>query len=146
VPPVALALINAVFELALHHDSRAQRQPLPHHKRAHVQARVRGPLTGEPAPGGLEVEITIDLVPRAGPPKDPSRVSFVIDLAEQRLLAPAVALAELPLSRGGMARLIGELESWCYRGLPVLSKSGPLPAAQAVARTDSEKTFVGNGK
>lgn len=131
VPPVALALIDAVFQLALHHDARVRRQPLNESTHASVHACVSGPITDDRAPGGIAVEIVIRLVPDGDESRaTEERADFVMDLAENRLLAASVDLAELSLGRGGMARLIGELESWCYRKLPVRSKSGPLPATR----------------
>jgi hypothetical protein len=42
-----------------------------------------------------------------------------LDLQGQRLLARDLSLAELPLDRSGLARMIGELEAWCYARVPV---------------------------
>lgn len=121
MPPLALALIDAVFQLALHHDRRARQGAvlLPDHEAASVRAELRGPLA-EPSPGAISVEIIVTMSPRSVEAEvAEDRLGFHIDLDEERLLAAAVSLAELPLDRGGVARLIGELESWCYEKLPI---------------------------
>ncbi|PRQ00565.1 hypothetical protein [Enhygromyxa salina] len=113
MPPLVLALIDSVFALALHHDERARRAN-PDRESATVRAKITGPEQNSPAPGGLRVRVTV--TPKTKPAK---RVSFHIDLEEERLLAHELALAELPLDRSGLARLIGELEAWCYAQIPL---------------------------
>lgn len=126
MPPLALAVVDAVFGLALHHDARGRRAKLDGFERAHVRARVEGPRTSDPV-GALEIEVVIAYHPSTDPSPDPSpasreavehRLAFSIDLAEQRILANSLSLAELPLDRSGLARLIGELETWCYDRVP----------------------------
>ncbi|MFV8750159.1 hypothetical protein ACNOYE_06385 [Nannocystaceae bacterium ST9] len=115
MPPLALAVVDAVFGLALHHDERGRRAKRPGFTRAHVRARLEGPRASDPI-GALEFEVRVTHEP------DPSgegeveeqRVGFTVDLLEQRILAAELSLAELPLDRSGLARLIGELETWCY--------------------------------
>lgn len=120
MPPLALALIDSVFALALHHDQRAKASLVAEHESAQVWAKVSGPEHDGPAPGGLLIRVGVQLVPR-----DPSRagldesVHVHLDLQEQRMLARDLALAELPLDRSGLARMIGELEAWCYARVPV---------------------------
>lgn len=115
-----LALIDAVFALAYHHDERARRGLLPDHESVSVRAEVRGPELGEPAPGGLELRVIVTLVPRSEEREVSEEVvCFHIDLRLERLLAIELALAELPLDRSGFARVLGELEEWCYRRIPM---------------------------
>ncbi|KIG13152.1 hypothetical protein DB30_00530 [Enhygromyxa salina] len=113
MPPLVLALIDSVFALALHHDERARRSAKDRAS-ASVRAKVTGPEPDGPAPGGLRVRIHVST-----PSAPATSVSFHIDLEEQRLLAKEVALAELPLDRSGLARLVGELEAWCYAQIPL---------------------------
>lgn len=121
MPPLALAVVDAVFGLALHHDARGRRAKLDGFERAHVRARVEGPRTSDPV-GALEIEVVIAYHPSPDPPASREavehRLAFSIDLAEQRILANSLSLAELPLDRSGLARLIGELETWCYDRVP----------------------------
>ena len=118
--PLALALIDSVFALALHHDERAKASLLGQHESASVWAEVSGPERSGPVPGGLLIRVAVKLVPRdktqAG--LDES-VHVHLDLQEERLLARDLLLAELPLDRSGLARIIGELEAWCYARVPV---------------------------
>ena len=120
VLPLALALIDSVFALALHHDERAKASLLGEHTSACVWAEVSGPERNGPVPGGLLIRIAIKLVPR-----DPTQagldesVHVHLDLREERLLARELLLAELPLDRSGLARMIGELEAWCYTRVPI---------------------------
>ncbi|MCA9698150.1 MAG: hypothetical protein KC431_11550, partial [Myxococcales bacterium] len=87
---------------------------------AKVSAQLRGPVDDAPTPGCIAVEIVIELIPHEGQGEpEQRRVDFCIDLQDERLLAPAVSLAETPLDRSGLALLIGELESWCYEHIPV---------------------------
>lgn len=120
MPPLVLMLIDSVFALAIHHDKRAQRRASPGCSSTRVSAQLRGPQTDEPAPGGLHLRLELASV-REGEPQIESRELF-IDLVEERLLAAELALAELPLDRSGIARVIGELESWCYSLLPFKKK------------------------
>jgi hypothetical protein len=120
VIPLALALIDSVFALALHHDERAKASLLSDHESASVWAAVSGPEPDGPIPGALLIRVSVKLVPH-----DPTRpgldesVHVHLDLQEQRLLARELSLAELPLDRSGLARMIGELEAWCYARVPV---------------------------
>jgi hypothetical protein len=120
VTPLALALIDSVFALALHHDERAKISLLSEHEIASVWAAVSGPEPDGPVPGGLLIRVSVKLVPR-----DPTRpgldesVHVHLDLQEQRLLARELSLAELPLDRSGFARMLGELEAWCYARVPI---------------------------
>jgi hypothetical protein len=125
VPPLALALVDSVFALALHHDQRVRRGTLAGLTSAFVRAEITGPESDGPAPGSLKVRIFVSTptVPR-------NSVSFHIDLEEERLLAKELALAELPLDRSGLARLIGELEAWCYAQIP-LEPSNDLPTERS---------------
>lgn len=116
MPPLVLMLIDSVFALAIHHDERAQHSASPGCSTTRVRAQLRGPQAEEPAPGGLHLRLELASV-RDGEPELESRELF-IDLVEDRLLAAELALAELPLDRSGIARVIGELESWCYSLLP----------------------------
>ena len=113
MPPLALVLIDAVFALAYHHDRRAREAAARGEVSLKVHAQVAGPQVGDPAPGGMVVRVSI------GGDREESH-QFWIDFDDERLLAPDLALAELPLSRGGVARLLGELESWCYEQIPML--------------------------
>lgn len=120
MPPLVLALIDAVFALAYHHDERAKRALLPDHESVSVRAELSGPELGAPAPGGLAVRVSVNLVPRSEEREvSEESVGFHIDLRDQRILALDLQLAELPLDRGGFARLIGELEAWCYDRIPI---------------------------
>jgi hypothetical protein len=123
VIPLALALIDSVFALALHHDERAKASLLSEYESASVWAAVSGPESDGPVPGGLLIRVSVKLVPRdrtlAG--LDES-VHVHLDLQEQRLLARQLALAELPLDRSGLARMIGELEAWCYARVPIFHR------------------------
>jgi hypothetical protein len=120
VTPLALALIDSVFALALHHDERAKVSMLSDHESASVWAAVSGPERDGPVPGSLLIRVSVKLVPRdpARPGLDES-VHVHLDLQEQRLLARELLLAELPLDRSGLARMIGELEAWCYARVPI---------------------------
>lgn len=123
VIPLALALIDSVFALALHHDERAKVSLLSDHETASVWAAVSGPEPDGPIPGALLIRVSVKLVPR-----DQSRASVDesihvhLDLQEQRMLARELSLAELPLDRSGLARMIGELEAWCYARVPVFQR------------------------
>ncbi len=118
--PLALALIDSVFALALHHDERAKISLLSDHECASVWAAVSGPEPDGPIPGALLICVSIKLVPH-----DPSRpaldesVHVHLDLQDQRLLSRELSLSELPLDRSGLARMVGELEAWCYARIPV---------------------------
>jgi hypothetical protein len=120
VTPLALALIDSVFALALHHDERAKISLLGEYLSASVWAQVSGPEPQGPAPGGLLIQVSVKLVSRdpARPGLDES-VHVHLDLQEQRLLARELSLAELPLNRSGFARMLGELEAWCYARVPL---------------------------
>ena len=66
--PLALAVVDAVFGLALHHDGRGRRVKLEHFERAHVHARLSGPREDDPV-GALDLEVVsldAELVRRAG--------------------------------------------------------------------------------
>jgi hypothetical protein len=119
MPPLALAVVDAVFGLALHHDDRGRRAKVAEFARAHVRAQLEGPRVRDPV-GALDFEIVVTYVPEGEGTMEvlEQRVGFTVDLAEQRILAPKLALAELPLDRSGLARLIGELETWCYDRVP----------------------------
>jgi hypothetical protein len=119
MPPLALAVVDAVFGLALHHDERGRRAKIPDFARAHVRALLEGPRARDPV-GALEFEVVVTYVPDAEGTMEilEQRISFTVDLEEQRILAPKLALAEVPLDRSGLARLIGELETWCYDRVP----------------------------
>lgn len=120
MPPLVLALIDAVFALALHHDERARRGLCSDHESVSVRAEIRGPELDEPAPGGLEVRVVVTLVPRSEEREIcEAVVRFHVDLALERLLALELQLAELPLDRSGFALLLGELEAWCYARIPM---------------------------
>lgn len=126
--PLALALVDSVFALALHHDLRArqlfqkqqvqkqqlQKQPgsVTGLESAAVWAEITGPESNGPAYRGLKVRVSVTLA-------QTKTVTFFIDLDEGRLLARELALAELPLDRSGLARLVGELEAWCYAQIPL---------------------------
>ncbi|PRQ04372.1 hypothetical protein ENSA5_08210 [Enhygromyxa salina] len=118
MPPLVLALIDSVFALALHHDRRVES--------AAVRAQVTGPETALPTPHGLAIRVSVTQ-PREGEPSEgePSEesVGFHVDLDGGRLLAMELNLAELPLDRSGLARLIGELESWCYARIPMAQEA-----------------------
>jgi hypothetical protein len=111
--PLALAVVDAVFGLALHHEGRGRRMKLDGYERAHVHARLAGPRDADPV-GALDLEVVVVYVPMPGGERVEHRLALTIDLAEERILAPSLSLAELPLDRSGLARLIGELETWCY--------------------------------
>ena len=120
MPPLVLALLDAVLALAYHHDQRARRAVLPDHESASVRAEIRGPELGEPAPGGLEFRVVVTFTPRSEAREvSEEAVRFHVDLQLERLLALELQLAELPLDRGGFAQLLGELEAWCYARLPM---------------------------
>ncbi len=127
MPSLALAVIDALFGLALFHDNRGRRVSLPDHDRARVRAEVRGPRASDPE-GALEFEVIVTYEPRetSGEAILPieQRVRFMIDLELQRILAGELSLAELNLDRSGMARLIAELETWCYDRVPTASRDG----------------------
>ena len=137
VPPLVLALIDSVFALALHHDKRAARSPLPNHSSASVRAELSAPTKGS-VEGGLDGRVVVTLVPlgEAHAVSEES-VSFVVDLEEERLLAMDLSLAELPLDRSGLARLIGELEAWCYARIPI--------AELVSAKIGTEEQLLGPG-
>jgi hypothetical protein len=117
---LVLALIDSVFALALHHNKRAARSPLPNHASATVRAEVSGPEKAGPVEGALSVRVVVNLVPLSDEHAvSEESVTFVVDLEEERLLAMDLSLAELPLDRSGLARLIGELEAWCYARIPI---------------------------
>jgi hypothetical protein len=118
VSPLVLALIDAVFGLAFHHDQRARDHSSPG-SAISVRAVVSGPELGDPAPGGLAVRVFVAHSTGHQAVREES-VGFHIDVRDGRLLALELELAELPLSRSGFARLIGELESWCYRRIPLI--------------------------
>lgn len=121
MPPLVLALIDAVLSLAYHHDERARQGLLVDHESATVRAELRGPELGEPAPGGLELRVTITLVPRSEEQEvREESIRFHVDLRHERLLALELALAEVPLDRTGFASLIGALEAWCYERIPLV--------------------------
>jgi hypothetical protein len=131
VSPLVLALIDAVFGLAFHHDQRARDHASGGGQGdgpgISVRAEVSGPELGEPAGGGLAVRVIVsfasgdpDHVDPADPELREESVGFHIDVRHGRLLALELELAELPLSRSGFARIIGELESWCYRRIPLI--------------------------
>jgi hypothetical protein len=112
VPPLVLALIDAVLALAFHHDQRATS--------VSVRAELRGPEQDEPAPGGLEVRVSVTPVPHSEAREvSEDTVRFHVDLRLERLLASDLALAELPLDRTGFALLLGALEGWCYERIPL---------------------------
>jgi hypothetical protein len=118
MPPLALAVVDAVFGLALHHDGRGRRAKLDGYERAHVHARLVGPREADPV-GALDLEVVVAYLPSPGAgERIEHRLAFTIDLAEERILATSLSLAELPLDRSGLARLIGELETWCYDRVP----------------------------
>lgn len=122
VIPLALALIDSVFALALHHDERAKVSLLSDHATASVWASVSGPEPDGPAPGALLIRVSVKLVPLdASRPGLDESVHVHLDLQEQRLLARELSLAELPLDRSGLARMVGELEAWCYARVPVFA-------------------------
>lgn len=96
---------------------------------ASVCAEVTGPELEGPAHHGLMVRVSVTHAQTKAPPEQlRTSVSFHIDLEEERLLAKELALAELPLDRSGLARLIGELEAWCYAQIPLESSSSDSPA------------------
>lgn len=116
--PLALALVDSVFALALHHDLRARQRgaaTATELESASVRAEVTGPEPDGPACRGLKVRVSVTLA-------QTNSVTFFIDLDEGRLLAKELALAELPLDRSGLARLVGELEAWCYAQIPFESE------------------------
>jgi hypothetical protein len=120
VTPLALALIDSVFALALHHDERAKLSLLGKYESASVWAQVSGPEAQGPAPGGLLIQVSVKFV--SSDPAQPGLEESVhvhLDLQDQRLLARELALAELPLNRSGFARMLGELEAWCYARVPL---------------------------
>ena len=119
MPPLALALVDAVFGLALHHDERGRHAKVPEFARVHVCAQLEGPRARDPV-GALDFEIAVTYVPDGEGTMEvfEQRIGFTLDLADLRILAPQIALAELPLDRSGLARLIGELETWCYDRVP----------------------------
>ena len=117
--PLVLALVDSVFALALHHDLRARQGAAASIDTASVRAEVAGPELQGPAHRGLLVRITLT---QPAPARSQKSVSFQIDLEEERLLAKELSLAELPLDRSGLARLIGELEAWCYAQIPLESQ------------------------
>ncbi|MFO7565063.1 MAG: hypothetical protein R6X02_20625 [Enhygromyxa sp.] len=120
MPPLVLALIDAVLSLAYYHDERGRRGQLVDHDSVTVRAELRGPELDEPAPGGLELRVTITLVPRSEEREvSEEQVRFYVDLQHQRLLAGELTLAELPLDRTGFASLLGALEAWCYERIPL---------------------------
>jgi len=124
-------LLDSVFALALHHDRRARERPAEGFASTRVRADVSGPTTADAAPGGLRIEITITSLTAEGE-RDEAQVGLDVDLDEHRLLAPALALAELDIDRSSAARVIGELESWCYERLPMGAldpQPGEAPAA-----------------
>jgi hypothetical protein len=119
VPPLVLALIDSVFALALHHQQRANRGLMPDYESALVRAEVCGPVD-EPVDGGIVVRVSVTLVPRSEEREvTEEHVSICVDLDDPRLLARDLDLAELPLDRSGLARVIGELEGWCYARIPL---------------------------
>ncbi len=123
MPPLALALIDSVFALALHHDERAKLSLMGEHMSADVWTDVSGPEQGGPAPGGLRIRVAVKLVPRDGTrAKLEESVHVHVDLREERLLARDLSLAELPLDRSGLARIVGELEAWCYARVPIFHR------------------------
>ena len=140
MPPLVLMLIDSVFALAIHHDERAQRRASPGCSSTRVRAQLRGPQTEEPAPGGLHLRLELASV-RNGEQLVESRELF-IDLVEHRLLAAELALAELPLDRSGIARVIGELESWCYSLLPFKKKDEGEPAGEPEDEPEGEPEDV----
>jgi hypothetical protein len=120
VPPLVLALIDAVFALAYHHDDRARRGLLIDHESIRVRAALHGPEYDEPAPGGLEVRVTITLVPRSEEREvSEETVCFHVDLQRERLLLGELGLGERPLDRTGFASLLGALEAWCHTRIPL---------------------------
>ena len=118
--PLVLALIDAVLGLAFHHDERARGRVWPDHEAIHVRAEIAGPRLTEPVPGGLELRVVVTYEPRSEEQAvEEQAVRFYVDVSGGRLLALELELAELPLTRSGFARLLGELESWCYRRIPL---------------------------
>jgi hypothetical protein len=125
VPPLVLALIDAVLGLAYYHDERARRSLLVDHESVRVWAELRGPELGEPAPGGLELRVTVNLAPRGEDQEvREESVRFFVDIRQDRLLAGELALAEVPLDRTGFASLLGALEAWCYERIPLERSPG----------------------
>jgi hypothetical protein len=121
VPPLVLALIEAVFALAYHHDERARRSSGDQGSLT-VRAEIRGPELDEPAPGGLAVRVIVSSstsseIDTTAEIREEA-VVFHVDLRLERLLALELGLAELPLDRSGFALLLGELETWCYTRIP----------------------------
>lgn len=120
MPPLVLALIDAVLALAYHHDERARRSLSVDHESVTVRAELRGPERGEPAPGGLEIRVIVTLEPRSEEREvEEQAVRFHVDMRHERLLAGELMLAELPLDRTGFASLLGALEAWCYERIPL---------------------------
>lgn len=118
--PLVLALIDSVLALAFHHHERAARGSMSDYESAAVHATVSGPEFGEPCTRGLEVRVSVTLVPRSEEREvSEDEIRFQVDFDGERLLASELALAELPLDRSGLARLIGELEAWCYARIPI---------------------------
>jgi hypothetical protein len=116
VPPLVLALIDAVFALAYHHDERARRGLSFDHESIRVRAALQGPEHDH----GLEFRVTICLVPRSEEREvSEEQVRFHVDLREERLRASELAIPELPLDRTGFASLVGALEAWCYERIPL---------------------------
>lgn len=92
---------------------------MPDHESASVRTEISGPET-EPVAGGLVMRVSVTLMPRSEEREViEEHVEVCVDLGEERLLARDLALAELPLDRSGLARLIGELEAWCYARIPI---------------------------
>ncbi|HLT39042.1 MAG TPA: hypothetical protein VK034_22315, partial [Enhygromyxa sp.] len=85
-----------------------------------VRAELRGPELDEPAPGGIELRVTVTRTPRSEEREvSEQSIRFHVDLRHERLLAGELALAELPLDRTGFASLLGALEAWCYDRIPL---------------------------
>jgi hypothetical protein len=117
---LVLALIDAVFALAYFHDERARQRLLIDHESVRVRAELRGPELGEPAPGGLELSITITAIPRSEEREvSEERVRFHVDLRRDRLLLDELALGQPALDRTGFASLLGALEVWCHDRIPL---------------------------
>ena len=114
--PMVREFVVSVMSLAVAQTKRARANFHPDYEDVSFRAEVSGPISGD---GVLGIDVFVTLTPTSEEREVEQRsVRVTLDVPEQRVLADALRLPELPLDLSTLQWVTEGLESWCAAQIP----------------------------